>query len=77
MRDTDINLEKRHSKQKYVFALLGITLLLVLFILGIIIYFVFARGISVINWEFLTAMPKNGMTEGGIFPSIVGTFYLV
>lgn len=77
MRDTDVNLEKRHKKQKFIFALLGLTLLLVLFILGLIIYFVFVRGIGVISWEFITAMPRNGMTEGGIFPSIVGTFYLV
>lgn len=77
MRDNDINLEKRHSKQKIVFSILGITLLLVLFILGIILYFVFARGIGVVNWEFLTSMPRNGMSEGGIFPAILGTFYLV
>ena len=30
-------------------------------------------GIKVINWEFLTAAPRRGMTEG-IFPAIVGTF---
>ena len=77
MRDKDIKLEKRHRRQKIIFSLLGLTLLFVLFILGIIIYFVFVRGIGVISWEFITAMPRNGMTEGGIFPSIVGTFYLV
>jgi phosphate transport system permease protein len=29
------------------------------------------------TWEFLTASPTHGMTAGGIFPSIVGTFLLV
>jgi phosphate transport system permease protein len=30
-----------------------------------------------ITWAFLTQAPSNGMTEGGIFPAIVGTFLLV
>lgn len=35
------------------------------------------RGGSAISWEFLTAMPRNRMVEGGIFPAILGTVYLV
>lgn len=42
-------------------------------ILGFIIY----KGAGVINWNFLTESPTNGMTSGGIFPAIVGTFYLM
>ena len=34
-------------------------------------------GWDVISWEFLTSVPKVGMTEGGILPAIVGTFMLV
>ena len=34
-------------------------------------------GHSKITWEFLTQTPTQGMTAGGIFPSIVGTFFLV
>lgn len=30
-----------------------------------------------ISWEFLTAAPREGMTEGGIFPAIIGTVLLV
>ena len=29
------------------------------------------------TWDFLTAAPREGMTEGGIFPAIVGTAMLV
>lgn len=43
--------------------------LALIFILGKI----FQHGHSVITWEFLTATPTNGMTEGGIFPCIFGT----
>lgn len=34
-------------------------------------------GWHTLTWEFLTGAPKNGMTEGGIFPAIFGTFLLV
>jgi len=50
---------------------------LVVVILFSIIGFIVFRGIGVISWEFLTSEPTEGMTGGGIFPAIVGTFYLV
>ncbi len=31
------------------------------------------QGWEVLGWEFLTAPPRKGMTEGGIFPAIAGT----
>lgn len=50
---------------------------LVVAILFLIIGFIVVRGISAISWEFIFGMPENGMTEGGIFPAIVGTLCLV
>lgn len=47
---------------------------IVLLILVIILYDIISKGAGKINWEFLTQAPKKGMTEGGIFPAIVGTF---
>ncbi|MBM2840775.1 MAG: Phosphate transport system permease protein pstA [Bacteroidetes bacterium] len=35
------------------------------------------NGAGLLSWEFLTAAPSEGMTEGGIFPAIVGTALLV
>ena len=32
------------------------------------------KGGGAISWEFLTQAPRRGMTEGGIFPAIFGTF---
>jgi len=55
---------------------LRLTLFLVLFILGVIVFDILSKGWEVINWEFLTQPPRAGMTEGGIFPAIVGTFYV-
>lgn len=56
------------------FRLFSYCIVLVLFI---ILGFIIVKGISVINWTFLTEAPSDGMTKGGIWPAIVGTFYLM
>jgi phosphate transport system permease protein len=38
---------------------------------------IIAGGWSTLSWEFLFTPPTEGMTEGGIFPAIVGTALLV
>lgn len=69
-------LKKRRIQERVAFGLLASTLALSLVALLIIVIFVLKRGSGVISWEFLTQMPRNGMTEGGIMPAILGTFYL-
>ena len=58
------------------FFALFLCILTTIFFLGSIIYFVFSRGIGVINWEFLTQAPREAMTKGGVAPAIIGTLYL-
>jgi len=55
-----------------------ITLVAAIAIIPIVIVIVFLviNGLEVISWEFLTQPPRNGMTEGGIMPAIVGTILL-
>ena len=66
-----------HLREKIAFFILGIaTLIVILPILGTLFY-ILKNGISAINWEFLTQPPRNGMKEGGIFPAIIGTIYLI
>jgi phosphate transport system permease protein len=55
--------------------LVFISLLTVIPIISIVIY-IFYKGVPAISWEFLTAMPANGMKSGGLWPAIIGTFYL-
>ncbi|HIE56240.1 MAG TPA: phosphate ABC transporter permease PstA [Chromatiaceae bacterium] len=62
--------------EKVEFVSLGVAAIIVLSILGIILYDISAKGIRVISWEFLTQPPRRGMTEGGIFPALVGTLYV-
>lgn len=58
----------------WTFRTLGLVVVgILVWILGFIIW----NGIGVIDWEFLTTAPTDGMTGGGILPAIVGTFCLV
>jgi len=51
----------------------GLLILPVLIILTTLLY----KGGPAISFEFLFGNPTNGMTEGGIFPALVGTIWLV
>ena len=62
--------------EKLAFALLIAATLIVLAPLVLVVGTLLVRGAGAISWEFLTAMPRNGMREGGIFPAIVGTAIL-
>jgi phosphate transport system permease protein len=72
-----IGVLNKRVKQKIAFSAFGLISFGVVAILFAILGFITYHGISVINWEFLTAMPKEGMTQGGILPAIIGTFCLI
>ena len=72
----NIDLKKRTS-QKFAFGFFTLLSYLVVAILFVILGFIIIKGASVISWDFLTKAPEEGMTKGGIFPAIVGTFYLI
>ena len=42
----------------------------------LVIAMVVWRGLPALSWEFLTQAPRNGMTEGGIMPALLGTIIL-
>ena len=56
------------------FFFLSLSGILVIFILGVILFDIISKGGGSISWEFLSRPPQQGMTEGGIFPAILGTF---
>jgi phosphate transport system permease protein len=66
----------RQTSQKIAFALLTAAAVVVVVPIILVIFYIIIQGIGAINWEFLTAMPRNGMREGGILPAIVGTVVL-
>jgi phosphate transport system permease protein len=68
--------ESRSIKQELGFTLLKLCILIVVLSLGVLVAFIIAKGAGVINIQFLTQSPRDGMVKGGIFPAILGTFLL-
>lgn len=65
---------KKKITQFLGFFFLRICLYTVLAVLLLFLYDIGSKGGGVISWEFLSQAPRRGMTEGGIFPAIMGTF---
>ena len=58
------------------FTFLYLSMIIALISVGAILFFITKNGIKIISWEFLTGVPRRAMTQGGIAPALVGTFYL-
>src|SRR5574344_969670 len=76
-----MNLIPKHQRKRLnqliafnAFRLISFSVVAILFV---ILGFIMIRGAGVISWDFITKMPDNGMTEGGILPAIVGSMILV
>ena len=68
---------RKRLTQQIAFGLFRLLSLGVVVILFAILGFIIVKGIGVIDWDFLTTAPEDGMTAGGIWPAIVGTFWLM
>jgi phosphate transport system permease protein len=66
----------RYTVQRVGFALLTLATLVVVAPILLVVAVIIVQGAAAIDWEFLTAMPRDGMKAGGIFPAIVGTLLL-
>jgi phosphate transport system permease protein len=65
------------TSQRCAFFLISLSVVIVLAALGMILFGIVVNGAGAISWEFLTGSPRDLGRAGGIFPAIVGTFYLV
>lgn len=52
------------------------TTIIVCFFLVVIIWEIVSKGASSLSWEFVSTIPKEGMTKGGILTPIIGTVML-
>lgn len=71
------NRKRQKKKQAIAYTLMytaaGIAVLILLLIIG----YTLVKGIDEISWEFLTGDIEDAGREGGIFPVIINTLYLV
>jgi phosphate transport system permease protein len=66
-----------YRTQNIAFFFLFLATLLIVVPVGLIVVIIIQKGLPVINWQFLSDIPRQGMRSGGIFPAIIGTLYLV
>jgi len=64
------------ASQHIITWLIRVMTYIIVFVIASIIIKILWNGLPVVNWEFLTTMPKRGGSEGGILPAIVGTLSL-
>lgn len=70
-------ISKRNLSQRTgFFFLLAATIIVVVPVLAIVLEIII-NGAGAISWQFLTQSPSQAGKAGGIFPAIVGTFYLM
>jgi phosphate transport system permease protein len=62
--------------QRIGFSLLTLVAVVTVVPIVAVVIYIAIQGLPAMSWEFLTAMPREGMRAGGILPAIVGTFYL-
>jgi len=76
-----LNTAKIHKRklrnQSLAFWTFGVISFGIVAILIVILSFILYHGFKVISWDFITKMPEDGMTKGGIYPALIGTLYLV
>lgn len=64
-------------KGKFIIGITQVAVLLIIAILLIILGIIIYEGRNKFSWEFISSFPTDGMTKGGIFPALIGTFILV
>ncbi|MBF0190664.1 MAG: phosphate ABC transporter permease PstA [Magnetococcales bacterium] len=69
--------QRNDQVQKRFKMIFGVMLVILIIPVIIIISTLIIKGSPSISWPFLFTDPTNGMTEGGIFPALFGTIWLV
>jgi phosphate transport system permease protein len=66
----------RQNRQRVGFGLLTLAAIVVVLPILWLVGYVIAQGAPAFSLEFVTAMPRDGMRAGGVWPALVGTLVL-
>ncbi|WP_216828781.1 phosphate ABC transporter permease PstA [Alkalihalobacterium elongatum] len=66
----------KQMTEKLWFTVCGFFAAMTIGALLLLLYWIVSNGAHVLSWTFITDRPRSNMTEGGIWPAIVGTFYV-
>jgi phosphate transport system permease protein len=75
-QETSQGRKKRRNEAIARVVFLGMSLSMIL-PLVLIVGYLFYQAWPILSLDFLTSMPRRGMREGGLWPALLGTFYLV
>ncbi|BAL80723.1 phosphate ABC transporter permease PstA [Caldisericum exile] len=64
-------------KEILLFTIFRVTALITLVTVFTLIFYILSKGMKVISIDFIIDVPRNSFTEGGIYPAIIGSLYLV
>jgi phosphate transport system permease protein len=73
---TDFIRKKERNQTIARYSFLAMALFMIVPLTGIIGYLV-CHAMPSLSWNFIVDVPRHGMREGGIWPALVGTIYLV
>ena len=68
---------KKDVKGKFIVGITQLAVFLIIAVLAVILGIIIYAGREKFSWEFISSFPTDGMTKGGIFPALIGTFILV
>ncbi len=71
-----VSSDSRLARERVMFGVLRMAAFINVSALVVVCAFLAVQGLPAISWEFLTEAPRKMMTEGGIWPCILGTFLL-
>jgi phosphate transport system permease protein len=70
-------MKNKRFRENIIYWIMRLVTYIVVVAIAYILLDIILKGLPVINWEFLTGEPSKSGAEGGIFPAIIGTLYLV
>lgn len=69
-------ISRRQVSQYLGMSAISMTVVFTVLFLAVFLIRICVKGSSVLSWEFISQAPRAAMTEGGIYPALVGTFWL-
>ena len=79
MRPTRVDIAGERSRlpERVFLVLCFLSVLLPLGMLGVLLADVFVDGAGRLSWEFIKGIPSRRAAAAGIWPALIGTFYLI
>ncbi|MBC8375182.1 MAG: phosphate ABC transporter permease PstA [FCB group bacterium] len=68
---------KLFSKESLIINSVRLVTYFIVVVVGYLLFDIVVKGAPTISWSFLTDLPRKSGAEGGIYPAIIGTVYLV